>query len=865
MANYTSVHFYQNIEQQYGTETKLLLKDYARVTKKLGSMISRKVFLIRCRKRGVFPVHIANNFKFVFPLMEENGPYTRKLSKCINRFKKAVLNIEIQHTFFKLKCLQQQKEALSVKIQSSSISTQIQMSFFNSQNSFHDKHVREKSTKTKSKFNNIIRKCQESSNSQTPQGNPKALYNGTSKQIPPQMEVLLSLGPNFALPSCKIDKIVFFHLIAEIENILKTNTDTAVQDRTRCSITNSVLNHIYHNNHTNQTDHCLQFYNDAVKITKTFLKENPDVLVTKSDKGNKTVLISKDDYQTKMMQLLDSQQTYQKISRDPTSRYQQKNNNIVQRLLNLKLIDKKTALKLSTHNAVCPRIYGQPKAHKAGLPLRPVVPNMTAPSYQLSKYVSKIIQNSTNSQYNIKDSFTFCEYINTVKLPIGYVLISLDVTSLFTSIPKALVIHDIINNWTNIDKHTDINLDLFLEIVEFCIDSSYFKYNNQHYQQLDGTAMGNPLSPALADLVMENLLDSVCRLLDFKPPFIRKYVDDLILTIPPDKIQHVLNTFNSHHPNIQFTYELEVDRRLPFLDMLLIRTADQSVKTQWYIKPISSGRFLDYNSQHPLHQKLNVAKNFINRVNKLSTNPDKAEVIAIVEKQLSLNSYPKALRRRLINRMDEHCSIIPTSEPNDSRTTAENLQYTYHSIAYIPNLSNKINKQLKKEYPNIKLATYNTNTVKKLFSNIKDPIPTDHHSNVIYSIPCKDCDACYIGLTTNRLKTRLSGHKTHYNALEKLLTPQDNTECIPVETQIAALKEKTALMDHTITLNHRFDFNSTKIIDKHNKQHSLPYLEMCHIVSNENSINKRTDTQGLSIIYAGVLHTLKNVNNHRSE
>ncbi|XP_055527748.1 uncharacterized protein LOC129720313 [Wyeomyia smithii] len=189
------------------------------------------------------------------------------------------------------------------------------------------------------------------------------------------------------------------------------------------------------------------------------------------------------------------------------------------------------------------------------------------------------------------------------------------------------------NNWNQIKQNTNINLDLFLEIVEFCIDSSYFRYNNQHYQQIFGTAMGNPLSPVLADLVMENLLDSVLRILDFKPPFIWKYVDDLMMSIPPDKIQQDMDIFNKHNPHIQFTYELGIDKRIPFLDMLLIRTDDQQIKTEWFMKPIASGRLLNYNSQHPLHQKINVAMNFINRVQRLSTNLKHAEITQTSQSQ----------------------------------------------------------------------------------------------------------------------------------------------------------------------------------------------------------------------------------------
>lgn len=234
-------------------------------------------------------------------------------------------------------------------------------------------------------------------------------------------------------------------------------------------------------------------------------------MVIDADKGNKTVVMKRNEYDVKLQAMIDDDVTYLKLSNDPTANYQRKNNQFAKRLLDLKLIDRKTKMRLKTYTATAPRIYGAPKAHKEGLPLRPVVACMTSPSYELSKYVGTILQRSLESKYNISDSFSFCEYINNVQLPPDYVLISLDVVSLFTCIPRELVVQNVIMHWEAIKEHTDINLDLFLEITEFCINCSYFQFKRQYYQKVYGTAMGNPLSPIIADLVMETLLDTVTK------------------------------------------------------------------------------------------------------------------------------------------------------------------------------------------------------------------------------------------------------------------------------------------------------------------------------------------------------------------
>ncbi|XP_062714618.1 uncharacterized protein LOC134291187 [Aedes albopictus] len=320
----------------------------------------------------------------------------------------------------------------------------------------------------------------------------------------------------------------------------------------------------------------------------------------------------------------------------------------------------------------------------------------------LSKYVGRILQASINSRYNVTDSFSFCDYINSVRLPEGYVLVSFDVVSLFTCIPRELVSHTIIQCWDEIKKHTDINLDLFLEITVFCIECSYFSYRGRYYKQVSGTAMGNPLSPTIADMVMELLMNNVMAKINFPIPVIKKYVDDLILALPVDRVLEVLNMFNSYNPNIQFTFEREQDNRLPYLDMVLVRLPDQSIKTEWYCKPMSSGRFLDFLSSHPLHMKINMVNYFIKRVRKLSTNLPQTAINNIIDQHLQTNHYRRSLR---------HCLINQHSTTSRRDNTTNNDDVIYKPMVHVNMLSGRLAKVFKADYPNTRLATRNEFTI----------------------------------------------------------------------------------------------------------------------------------------------------------
>ena len=312
-----------------------------------------------------------------------------------------------------------------------------------------------------------------------------------------------------------------------------------------------------------------------------------------------------------------------------------------------------------------------------------------------------------------------------------------------------------------------------MEIVDFCISCSYFTFRGKFYQQIDGTAMGNPLSPIIADYVMETLLDTVTRQHNATFPVLRKYVDDLVLALPAESVDDVRQLFNQYHGKIQFTVEIEMDGKLPFLDLLLVRQPDQSVRTEWYQKPISSGRFLNYFSAHNLRMKINTANNFIKRVKTFTTNSPLEKAKSVIHEHLRMNNYPKTLINRLINKSFE------TIHPRD--TQLETSEKQYRSIVNIDGLTTNIVKTLKKDYPHVVISTTQPLVVRDILPKVKDAVLPNDLSIVIYCIPCNGklndettCPSCYVGQTKNMLKTRISNHKSNVNCALKLLSEGDD-------------------------------------------------------------------------------------------
>ena len=61
------------------------------------------------------------------------------------------------------------------------------------------------------------------------------------------------------------------------------------------------------------------FLQKNIKDTYNFLKNNTDIILINADKSNKTIIMNRFDYNTKIYNLLDNTSTYTKIKKDPTN------------------------------------------------------------------------------------------------------------------------------------------------------------------------------------------------------------------------------------------------------------------------------------------------------------------------------------------------------------------------------------------------------------------------------------------------------------------------------------------------------------------------------------------------------------------
>jgi len=634
------------------------------------------------------------------------------------------------------------------------------------------------------------------------------------------VEYCLSLGPNYN-HGTQNNQSNIITTIKNTENLVK-NIPQDQADTIRNMISKSTVNIINYKK-TPKELRLEQFHSVALKQSIHFRKNNEDLVITKADKGQVTVILYEKEYTEKAMRLLDDNNTYTKLPKDPTRQIEKQVRDCISKWHTNKLIDDKTKDKLIVRNSLPPKIYFLPKIHKKDLPLRPIVSSIQSPTYNLSKHLSNILSNITNKkEYSIHNSIDFKNKIKNKIVSNGHAILSLDVSSLFTNIPTDLVTKLIKKHWIDIKEHTTINLNSFIKGTELCLNTTYFQFENNFFKQIFGCAMGTPLSATVANLVMEELEDECLRKLKHKPSFYYRFVDDIIITYPKDELNEILTTFNSYHNKLKFTIEIEKDNTIPFLDTKIIKQRDNTLKFDWYHKDTHSWRYINYYSNHHIKQKINTIKNLTHTMLNIADPEYRQKHINNLIIKFKENNYPHAFTTRYIN--------IAIDEFHNGKTKPEISNDTkFLPLPYINTKSKMLSKILKPF--NIVPTFCNNNKNNLAFSNKKSKTNITDKSNIVYSIPC-ECGKQYIGTTSQKLNNRLTQHKS-----DNKLKPN-----------------ATALSIHSNQFLHKFDYTKTKVLDSEPNYNKRLISEAIHIKFNNNStVNHKTDTQLLKDSYLPLL------------
>lgn len=393
------------------------------------------------------------------------------------------------------------------------------------------------------------------------------------------------------------------------------------------------------------------------------LNKNTNIIIKPADKGGAIVILDKELYKKEALRQLNNTMYYKPIERSLTPDTVKMINEILAEMKESSFISQKQFSFLKAEIPASPRpFYLLPKVHKERTKWpnpkmpegRPIVSDCGSETYNIGQFIDYFLKPfATNHASYVKDSFEFVSKIRSLKVPKDCIIVTGDVTALYTNM--------------NIDRSVEAVRNVFklfpsphrpdeaiLKLLNLVLTRNEFEFNGQLYQQICGTAMGKHFAPNLANIYLLEFDYYAKQGFKIKPLIYLRFIDDIFI-IWPGTLQDLLEYqeyLNSLIPGIKISL-VPKHQIAEFLDTYVykeIQNGDTSLHTKVYFKTTDTHQLLHGKSFHPKHTIKGILKSQFIRFKRLCSNKIAFdEACRILYKVLARRGYARSLFRKLKN------------------------------------------------------------------------------------------------------------------------------------------------------------------------------------------------------------------------
>jgi hypothetical protein len=417
----------------------------------------------------------------------------------------------------------------------------------------------------------------------------------------------------------------------------------------------------------------------------------------------------------------------------------------------------------------------------------------------MSKKLSKL---EIISDSSVTSAEQFLDKIRGLSLDENEMMLSFDVTSLFTSIPQNLAEETIRRVLETRYNETDSTLKIshLIEMLRFCLNT-IFTFDGKTYKQQKGTPMGSSISGIIAEAVLMRLETEAFQ--RYRPRLWLRYVDDTFVVIERNMKEQFLDIINDVFPDIKFTMEEEADNKIAFLDVMIERKSDGDLETSVYRKATTTTQMLHFKSNHPVAHKRSCVNTLFRRADThCSTAGSKIEEINYLYRLFYSNGYTRSFINKCRRKRNQ---VNAASETEPIR----------RSLPFITDVSHATSRILRPY--GIEIAHRPSSTLRTRIMQPKDKLRDEEKSSIIYDIKCNDCPKHYVGESSKKLKTRIHEHEL----------------CVRRKDVLSLVAQ------HTLENNHTFDFAGAKVVGMAKNRSSRQLKEAW--LSDDNSINRHVN------------------------
>ena len=303
-------------------------------------------------------------------------------------------------------------------------------------------------------------------------------------------------------------------------------------------------------------------------------------------------------------------------------------------------------------------------------PARPIISGNGSITENLSRFVdfhAKPLVKELPSY--IKDTPDFLRKLSVInsqgKIPDNAMLVSIDVSALYTNIPMDDGIQAM-QAALNERQDKTVPTNFIIELLRMVLKFNFFQFDSDIFLQEIGTEMGTACAPTYANIMMgmidkaiRNLALNVNNGMDPIQIYFR-FIDDLFLvyTGSVESLEKFLSQINGLHPTLKFTFNFtcpftctfspnpphdcfcHTSRSLPFLDTL-VSIKDGQLETDLYRKPTDRCQYLLPSSCHPSHVTKNIPYSLALRLVRICSQPSYLQKrLAELKSLLQSHEYP---------------------------------------------------------------------------------------------------------------------------------------------------------------------------------------------------------------------------------
>lgn len=550
------------------------------------------------------------------------------------------------------------------------------------------------------------------------------------------------------------------------------------------------------------------------------LRSDNSIVIKPADKGGATVIWSTTSYEAEALRQLNDRQHYIKCRSNLTFDHHSYITHRLSELTKIGHLPPNSDKNLINPDCRISPFYLLPKIHKPNNPGRPIVSGIDSPTDKISHILDLILRPHVSKlPSHIKDTRDFiCKLQEIGSLHDDDLMVTIDVSSLYTSIPHTDGIDAVRKTLSHL-RNPPIPLQTILEMVEMTLTMNTFKFNNNFYHQIQGTAMGTKMAPSYANIFMGILEKEMLSNSELQPHIWLRFIDDIfaIYRATEDKVKTHIEYLNDFHPTIKFTSNINREH-IDFLDVTVYRNHDNTIGTRLFLKPTNTGQYLNASSYHPRHQIESIAYSQAVRMMLICSDRNDFNTSSrLLLKNLTLCGHNHHKVKSAIERAGQipRDTLLHPLPKTPTKIIPFVVTYTPHN-RYLPRSLKKAMSFLKPTPANKRFMEYRLLVAFRRSTNLRDLLVHSEHPppnkrstsrpcmrfhcklcdhmittnrisppnnpqkffpiighntcnsfSVIYAITCPVCRKIYIGQTGRNIRTRIAEHKRDINRRDR--------------------------------------------------------------------------------------------------